>query len=306
MKKQVLLVLLLSSCFTVIYAQLPPVSDQYIFNPVIINPAFTGARGSLSIAAFYRSQWTGIKGAPETLTLSADAPYSDTKSSFGFMLMRDRIGVTRSTSFSTAYAYRTDAWKGNLSLGLKAGILTTHARWSDLVAIDPGDEPFLSDSRVHLLPDFGFGAYYSNSRVFAGFSIPRLLQYDFHTDNGRYSVMVRPGQYLYMLNAGYSVTIAPEIRFIPSALLSLTPGEKSLLDINALFSFSERLWGGITYRTNKSLAGLFQFGINPKLKFAYTYFIDFNRLGSFSNGSHEIMLRYDFQFKADIVNPLIF
>jgi type IX secretion system PorP/SprF family membrane protein len=306
MTRKLAAVLFLIIRITGSYAQVPPVSDQYIFNPLVINPAFTGARGALSIAAFYRSQWTGIKGAPETVTLSADAPYSDTKSAVGFLLIRDKIGVTKSTSFSGAYAYRTGAWKGNLSLGLKAGLITTHTKYSDLVALDPGDELYMADSRVHVLPDFSFGAYYSTSKFFVGLSIPRLLGYDFKPDKGRYSLKVNPGQYYYLLNAGYSVELAPEIKFIPSTLLSLSPGEKSMLDINALFSFSDRLWAGLAYRTNKSLAGLFQFGINPKMKFAYTYFIDFNRLGHFSNGSHEIMLRYDFQFKADVVNPLIF
>jgi type IX secretion system PorP/SprF family membrane protein len=306
MMKKILCVLAIISFSVPMLAQLPPVSDQYMLNPILINPAFAGGRGGLSIAAFYRRQWTGIKGAPETLTLSADAPFAGDKVGLGFSVIHDRIGVTKSTSFNTTYAYRTDAWNGKLSFGLKAGLLLTNTTWSDLQVLDPGDELYLADSRVFAVPDFSFGAYYYNERYFAGFSIPRLLSYKFNYDRNRYSLKVNPGQYYYLLHGGYSMAIASEIRFIPSALISFSPGEKMLLDINGIFNFSERLWTGLAYRSNRSMAALFQFAINRQTKIAYSYFLDFGRLGRFSTGSHEIMLRYDFQYKADVVNPLIF
>src|SRR5450759_2666372 len=59
--------------------QLSPVSNQYVLNPLTINPAFAGNRGALNVAAFYRRQWVGISGSPETMTLSADAPFLDSK-----------------------------------------------------------------------------------------------------------------------------------------------------------------------------------------------------------------------------------
>ena len=61
--------------------QLAPVTSQYVLNPLSINPAFAGNRGALNIAAFYRRQWVGITGAPETMTLAADAPFMERPSS---------------------------------------------------------------------------------------------------------------------------------------------------------------------------------------------------------------------------------
>jgi type IX secretion system PorP/SprF family membrane protein len=304
--KKLITVFAYLSLSAVAMAQLPPVTDQYMLNPILINPAFAGGRGGLSIAAFYRRQWAGLKGAPETLTLSADAPFNGDKIGLGFSIIHDRIGVTKSTSLNSTYAYRMDAWKGKLSFGLKAGLLLTNTSWSDLMVLDPGDELYLTDSRVFAVPDFSFGAYYYNEKYFAGFSIPRLLGYKFNYDRNRYSLKVNPGQYYYLFHGGYSMIIGSEIRFIPSTLISLSPGEKMLLDVNAIFNFSERLWTGFSFRSNRSMAALFQFSINRQAKIAYSYFLDFGRLGRFSSGSHEIMLRYDFQFKADIVNPLIF
>ena len=59
--------------------QLAPVTNQYILNPLAINPAYAGNRGALNIATFFRKQWVGISGSPTTMTLSVDAPFLDNK-----------------------------------------------------------------------------------------------------------------------------------------------------------------------------------------------------------------------------------
>src|SRR5659263_99362 len=85
--------------------QLAPVTSQYVLNPLGINPAYAGNRGALNIAAFYRRQWAGITGAPETITLAADSPLLDAKLGLGLIITSDKIGVTKETQFSTNYAY---------------------------------------------------------------------------------------------------------------------------------------------------------------------------------------------------------
>jgi type IX secretion system PorP/SprF family membrane protein len=72
--------------------QLNPVSNQYVLNPLIINPAYAGNRGALNIAAFYRRQWVGISGSPETMTLAADAPFLDAKLGLGLIIANDKLG----------------------------------------------------------------------------------------------------------------------------------------------------------------------------------------------------------------------
>ena len=138
--------------------QLAPVTSQYVLNPLSINPAYAGNRGALNIAAFYRRQWAGIPGAPETMTLAADAPFLDSKLGLGFIITNDKIGVTKETHFLTNYSYKITMNKGNLSFGLGAGLMTTNTTWSDLVVLDPGDENFLNNSRVFIVPDFSFGS----------------------------------------------------------------------------------------------------------------------------------------------------
>lgn len=289
-----------------LFGQKSPVTSQYVLNPLIINSAYAGNRGALNIAAFYRKQWVGVSGSPETMTFAADVPLLHNKLGLGFIITNDKIGVTKDTKISTSYAYRIETGKGNLSFGLGAGIVTTNTAWSDLVVLDPGDEIYLADSKVFVVPAFSFGTYYSYNNYFAGFSIPRMLEYKFDYQKNKYSMSFNPGSYSYMFNTGYLFEINDKISLLPSTLMSFSPGEQFLFDLNAVMSYNNRLWAGLSYRNSRSVAALLQVSVNNQFKIAYTYDFDFGELGRYSNGSHEVMLRYEFRYKVEVVNPLVF
>jgi type IX secretion system PorP/SprF family membrane protein len=286
--------------------QLTPVSDHYILNPLTINPACAGSRGALSIAAFYRRQWVGMPGAPETMTFSADAPLFDAKLGLGIIIVNDKIGVTKSTSYNSIYSYKINIGYGAISFGLGAGVIATNTNWSRLVLLDPGDEFALTGSRVYIVPDFSFGLYYNNRKYFAGISIPQLTGYYFDMNKNRYLLKVNTGQYMYLFHTGYEFEIASKTKFFPSALLSYSPQSKLQYDINTHFSFFNRFWIGASYHSTGSVTGLFQLSVNNQLKVAYSYYFDFSKLRKYNSGSHEIMLRYEFRYKVDAISPLNF
>lgn len=306
MRKLLIIISFLVLVNTGIRGQLAPLTSQYVLNPLTINPAFAGGRGALNFAAFYRRQWTGIPGAPETLTLAADAPFPGSKLGAGFIITSDKIGVTKETHFVTDYSYKVNLKNGDLSFGLGAGIIATNTKWSDLVVLDPGDENLLVDSRVFIVPDFSFGAYYSNSNYFGGFSIPKLIGYRFDFDKNKYSLYFNPGKYSYLLHGGYVYTLNSKINLLPSMLVSFTPNEKLLVDLNAYASMNDKIWGGLSFRNKRSLGILVQFAINNQIRAAYTYDYDFGSLSHYSTGTHEIMVRYEFNFKVNTVSPLNF
>ena len=286
--------------------QLTPFNSQYVLNPLLINPAYAGNRGVLNIAAFYRKQWVGIKGTPETISLAADAPFSDDRLGLGLLISNDKIGVTRETQFNTNYSYKIAMKNGILSLGLGAGLVLTNAKWSELIVLDPGDENYLIDSKTFVVPNFSFGAYYSSLNYFAGFSIPKLIGHKFDFNKNKYRLKNNLSEYSYMFNTGYLFDLSPKLKFFPSTLVVFSPGNKLLYDINAHFRFMDRFWLGASYRNDRSINALFQFQLTDQVKFAYTYDMDFGRLRSFSSGSHEIMFRYEFRYKVDAISPLNF
>lgn len=290
----------------VIFGQLTPVTNHYMLNHLTINPAYAGSRGALNIAASYRRQWLGIEGAPQTTALSFDAPFFDDKIGLGIQLVNDMIGVTKETQLITNYAYRIDVENGKLALGLGAGLTATNVAWSDLVVLDPGDELYLTDSRLFVIPNFSFGVFYSYKKHYAGLSVPRLLSSDFNFDKNKYTIHADLNNYNLLLTYGYSHKLSEKIELVPSVLFSYMPKGKLLADINMYVSYADKLWAGGSMRTGRSFAALFQCRLNNQIKLAYSYDFEFGKLSRYSNGSHEVMLRYEFRYKIDVVNPLIF
>jgi type IX secretion system PorP/SprF family membrane protein len=305
MKKRfnILTVFLISGTLS---AQTIDYSEGYFFNPITINPAYAGGRGALNVSFLYDQQWTGITGAPETVALSADAPLLNSRLGLGLNIIRDKYAVTKETAFKTSYAYRLDLGGDILSLGLGAGLITTNTKWSDLVVIDPGDDLYLTDSKVFALPDFSFGMYYSVKNYFAGFSIPNLIDYDFDYNKNKYALKVNPGDYYYLLYTGNIFEIAPKMKFLPSVLLAVPPGKKIQYDLHAQLGFADKLWCGLSYLNGRSVAGHLRVQLNEQLTFGYRYKFEISQLRTYNNGSHEVMIRYEFKYRVDVIDPLEF
>jgi len=271
-----------------------------------VNPAYAGSRLGLSASLLYRNQWAGMKGAPETATFSMDAPLKNERIGLGLLVVSDKIGVTKEKHLITNYAYRVDIGDGVLAFGLGAGIVITNTAWSDLVVIDPGDDYYLINSKTYIIPNFKAGVYYSNKDFFAAFSIPKLLSYKFNFDKGKYVLYNGSEQYNYMLTAGCNIKLNQYINFTPSALVSYLKGADLNYDLNAQINYKEKFSIGASYRSTKALEGIFQFQINNQLGIGYTYDFDLGTIGRYSNGSHQIMLRYEFSYKVNLINPLNF
>jgi len=286
--------------------QITPLTSQYVLNPLVLNPAAAGNRGVLNVAAFYRKQWVGVKGSPETMTLITDAPFRDDRMGLGLIVMSDKLGITKETHIKADYSYKVAVGTGTLSFGLGAGIAVTNTAWSKSIVLDPEDDLILTDDKGFVVPAFSFGTYYSDQRYFAGFSIPKLLGYKFDTDKKKYVISNNMGEYYYLFNTGYLLDLSPGLKFLPSALIAFSPGDKVLYDVNANFRIMDRFWFGASYRSNRAIIGMLQIQLNDQIRFAYTYDYDFAKLRTFSSGSHEVMLRYEFRYKVQAISPLNF
>src|SRR5580658_10838332 len=55
-------------------AQQKPQYTQYVFNNLLLNPAVTGIENYTDVKAGYRSQWTGLQGAPVTTYFTINTP----------------------------------------------------------------------------------------------------------------------------------------------------------------------------------------------------------------------------------------
>ncbi|WP_430934243.1 PorP/SprF family type IX secretion system membrane protein [Saccharicrinis sp. 156] len=284
-------------------------NSRYIFNPMSINPAFAGGNDALHFSLFYGKKWIGVEGAPKTMAFSLDAPVFNQTLGLGLMIESDDYGVTNENHIKTNYAYRILMPNSVLSFGLGVDVKITKTTFGDLIALDLDDDIFLQDSKNYIVPNFSFGVHYTIKNYFIGLSIPKLLDYNFDMANDKYVSENDFSKYSYLLNTGYSFGIGKSIYLHPSLLFQYTSREiteKLQYDFNALVSYNNRIWLGGAYRNDRSIVTLLQ--VNPTSQFsvAYSFNFEISKLNRYSNGSHEIILRYLFKYKVDAPNPLMF
>src|SRR6185295_1698790 len=87
------------------YAQQIPVLSQYMFNGLVINPAYAGSKDFMSTALMVRKQWAGYKGAPVTQNASIHGPLRKKNVGLGLMISNDKIGITSQTDVYASYAF---------------------------------------------------------------------------------------------------------------------------------------------------------------------------------------------------------
>src|SRR3978361_1652803 len=77
MKRALYFSVIVIFCAQFVAAQQKPQYTQYVFNNYLLNPAVTGIENYTDVKAGYRSQWTGLQGAPITSYITIDAPLGD-------------------------------------------------------------------------------------------------------------------------------------------------------------------------------------------------------------------------------------
>lgn len=290
--------------------------SQYWVNGLAINPAYAGSREVFNISALYQKKWAGVEGSPTNYTFSAHTPLKKEKVALGLFIINQKYGVRKNTQVNFNYAYRFKVGRGKLSLGLKGGISFINEDLATLIAglDDPTDPVFTSADQNYIQPNIGFGAYYYDSRLFAGFSIPNMMNYRLDTVSFKYSPTLQPKHYSYALTAGILVGKQGSfLKWKPSFLLLYRMDYEALrIDINSSFIlFNDLLWLGASYRTGGSypspvLVGIIEVQINKQLMLGYSYDYNLGSLSNALNGVHEIILRYEFGFKVNASNPRYF
>ncbi|MCX6259958.1 MAG: type IX secretion system membrane protein PorP/SprF [Bacteroidia bacterium] len=286
-----------------------PVYSQYLQNGLLINPAYTGTREVLSGFLSYRMQWMGTSGSPLLQSVSFHSPMKNDKVALGMMAQFMKYGATKSTSIYGSYAYHIKLKKGKISFGLKAGVDLSNTDYTGLLLNDPGDPVFESNEKSLVLPNVGSGVYYFSDRFFAGLAIPSFLNYR-RTSSGSTIPYHSFSQYDFLFSAGALISITPVLKFKPSVLVdySLQNTRKlTQFDINGNFIIADLIWAGGSWRVSEQVAvAILQVQLNNQLMFGFSYDYPFGRMNSYSKGSTEFILRYEFRYKVSAANPRYF
>jgi len=292
-------------------AQQVPMYTHYMYNTLVINPAYAGSRDALTVTGLYRTQWVGFSGAPVIQTLTAHAPLKNQHLGLGFSVVNDKIGATNSTSVVVDFAYKMQLTaKSKLALGISGGMNLFQAQLSSLNLDQQTDPTFQNNINNRVIPNFGFGAYYSRERFYAGISAPSLLQNNYSiVTNADGSTLIGKEQRTYYLIAGTVIKISDNLAFKPTTLIKVTAGAPIQADLTASFIIVKKLTLGIMYRSGDAAGALIGFDITNQFHLGYSYDWSYGlKTSVYNQGSHELMLRYDFIYgsKKQIHSPRYF
>ena|SRR5690554_301227 len=294
-----------------VYGQQQPLSTMYMWNQLILNPAYAGSRDAITASAVWREQWVGLDGAPSTQVISLHSPLPGDNIGLGLTIENDNIGPSNNTGVWGDFAYRIQTGeKSKLSFGLRAGFGVYQASLRDLDNIDSNDPVFNKNVESNFMPNFGFGAYYYGDRGYVGISSPTLLENELNSGRNPSGKAQDIDKRHYYLMGGYVFNLSQDsagVMFKPSAVVRMVEGAPVSFDLSANFLIKQKLWLGAAYRYQDAVAAIVSFHFTEHLQAGYSYDFGTSNLRSYHNGSHEIMLTYDF-FKREVKtkNPRYF
>jgi type IX secretion system PorP/SprF family membrane protein len=252
----------------------------------------------------------GTEGAPVIQSVSLHTPMKNDKVALGLMAQFMKFGFTKSTSIFADYAYHIRVGgSGKLSFGLKGGVDLSNTDYTGILLTNPGDPVFSTNDKPYILPNAGAGVYYFSDKLFAGVAVPKFLSYK-KTGTGTVQAYHSFSEYDFIFTAGGLITFSQFFKFKPSILLdySLNDAKKlTQLDISGNFILGDLIWVGGSWRTSEEVVvGILQIQLNPQLMFGFSYDYPVGRMNSYSKGSSEFILRYEFGYKVSAANPRYF
>jgi type IX secretion system PorP/SprF family membrane protein len=282
-------------------------SDQhytmFMYNKLLYNPAYTGSRDVVSANGVYRDQWDGINGAPKTFSATIDAPVGSYmlpfhKVALGLSFTNEQVGVEQNQNIVAYYAYRIKLETSVLSFGLQAGAKLYTANYSQLNPYQQNDLNLTHDIKNVFLPNFGAGAYWSGENFYAGLSVPNILQ-NYYDEKERKINNERAREIRgYYLSGGYVIPVSENFQIEPQVMGRYAGNATYQLPFNADLNVSaiiyQRFLFAVTYRTDKSVEGIVHVQATKNINIGYAYDYLMSALQGYNNGSHELVIGFDF------------
>jgi len=308
--------LFLTLICTQVNAQQEHQYTQWMYNKLVINPAYAGSKEAPSLTALYRNQWMGFDGSPQSRLISFHMPFSNQRVGLGGAISNYTIGITSSWYASLAYSYavplnRTTA----LRFGIHGLIRNFRVDFSDpTVIVRDQDDPSFANGAAEskFLGNFGLGAYIQTEQFYFGASVPRFYpnEIGFNEFTNLQVAEELPHVYIMMgtvFKAGSNILIKPNllVKYVRNAPFDM--------DLNVNTTFNSVFTLGATYRLGGDEGGpgesidvlaMYQFN---SLGFGLSYDIGLSNLAEHHNGSIEAVITYDFlKERNDMANPRYF
>jgi type IX secretion system PorP/SprF family membrane protein len=300
-------------------AQQDPQYTQYMYNTQVVNPGYAGSKDVLSFGLLARTQWVGFEGAPKTGTFTVDSPIGSMNNmGLGLSIVHDELGPSTQSNVNVDYSYSINTSESaKLAFGLKAGLEVLNVDFTKLNLPDDGlGDIFENNIDNRLQPQIGAGIYYYTSKFYAGLSVPNFLTTK-HFDRSQINDIIdnpdsaagavsAAERLHYFLIAGYVFDIGDNLKFKPATLFKAVSGAPLQWDFSANFLINEKFTLGASYRWSAALSAMAGFQVSDAIFIGFGYDYQSTDIESYSDGSYEVMIRFDVLNNQRIVAPRFF
>jgi len=266
---------LVTLLFTIVSsAQQDAQYTQYMYNTIVVNPAYAGSRQAMSIFALHRNQWVGVDGAPVTNTFSINTPLNESKVGLGLSVVNDKIGISTENNIAADFSYTIPASeKYKVSFGLKASANLLNIDFSKL-DYQPGDPNQYQDNIDNKFsPNIGVGFYLHSDNSYIGISAPNLIETE-HFDksaNSSSASQIAREKINYYLIAGYVFDLSPSLKLKPTLETKYVQGTPLQVDVSANFMMNEKFVAGLAYRWDAAMSAMVGFQATDSWFIGYSY-----------------------------------
>ncbi len=299
-KKLVLMCCLALGGITGLFAQNQFQSNQYMIYQPLVNFAAASSYQSTNFGLFYRNQWVGIDKSPVVLGMNASMPLEAFNSTVGIGALQDNIGIHKNTELSVHYAYTLSTGsKSRLSFSLSPVVKLLQNNYELIETTDAGDPVFIGNSSTVTTPNFKFGTYYYRDGFYAGFAVPNILRDDVVSVAGSDNAEVdfHPENMNLFFHSGYQIDVHPKHAILASVFVRETQGSPLHADFNLMWELDRKLGIGGAYKTSDEIVAIIKLSILKGAVASYSYQYSLSEIGDYNNGSHEVMIVYQFEPK---------
>ena len=290
--------------------------SQYMNNNYLLNPGATGVEDYIDVKFSYRTQWTGLEGAPKTYYASINSSLGKWRSTgkrtihdrrrpfhaIGGLAYNDVTGPTSRTGLYASYAYNLVLTPDlRLALGVSAGMQQFAVDGQQLRFFDPTTRAASAASRVL---DGSVGLWMYSSRFYVGLSGAQLLGNKLNFSYGPNLLDAgAPGNTLkrhYFATAGVRLPLSSDWSLVPSVLVKAVDPAPLSVDLNAKLKYQDLLWVGVSWRAFDSAVAMVGLSYE-QFTLGYSYDAGLSELAGYNGGSHEVLLGLRIKKKAQVV-----
>ena len=297
---RLLLCVLLCMGDVTLHAQQMYQLTQVMLNNYVLNPAVVGTYNYYQARTHHRMQWINVEDAPITNIVTVYGPHSTKSMGFGALFYSDITGPTARTGLQGTYGYNIAInnemrVSGGLSVGFVA-FKVDGSKFSlgDNTTNNSYDDPALlaQQSKISMLPDVAVGTYLYASHFYVGLAAHQLLgsKLTLYGQSIRENTLRRA----YYAHAGYLIYLSESFELEPALVLKWSPPSPFQFDANVKATYLNRVWAGISYRLRDAVSFMIGYKHNNRILFGYSFDYSYSRLRSYSAGTHELMIGYQF------------